>query len=349
MIDPNMGFWESVQERIPGVWRVFALARKVRSKVRYAYDEVHRKITFSWPIYDVWRYFLNREPKILYRIHKTHMSPNSLEQQVINELAESGISVIHFNDLFPARQFKDLQESAEIWLQKPTNQSRIKEIQSGPRVINSKKTFSTADKFYLVRLLGDKPVFDLKDTFLELSLSEQVLRIVCGYLRMFSRLVYVDLWYNVATDGPDAFSQRWHRDPDDRKQVKLFLYLRDVNEGNGPFCYIPGTHNVGRFKRIYPQTIYISNYPPDGAVEKKFTENQRRVCTGTAGTLIFSDTTGFHKGGHPVTEGRLLFTAVYTTNAGTPLITRAKAYSIGELQSDFISRPAEYAISHLKE
>ena len=268
---------------------------------------------------------------------------------MINDLAESGISVIHFNDLFPARQFKDLQESAEIWLQTPRNRLRIKEIQNIPRATESKKRFTGADKFYLVPLWGDRPIFDVKDKFLQFSLGDRVLRIACGYLGMFSRLILMDLWYNVPTIGPDVFSQRWHRDPNDRKEFKLLLYLRDVNEVNGPFCYIPGTHNAGRFKRVFPQTIHISNYPPDGAVENRFPENQRQVCTGKAGTLIFCDTSGFHKGGHPVTEGRLLFTAVYTTNAGVPVIKRSKPFSISELGSDLFNPAAEYAISHLKE
>jgi hypothetical protein len=236
-----------------------------------------------------------------------------------------------------------------MWLQSPTNQEKVKKVESAVLPAESKKAFSGADKLYMVGLLGETPAFDLTDKFLALALNEKILRIVCGYLGMFSRLVYMDLWYNVPTTGRDLYSQRWHRDPDDRKEVKVFFYLRDVDEESGPFSYIPGTHNGGRFRRVIPQTIRISRYPPEGAIEKRFPEDRRQVCTGPAGTLIFADTTGFHKGGHSITAARLLFTAVYTTNAGTPLMTGQSRYSIPELRNHSFSAAAEYATGHLRK
>ena len=108
MAEANMGLWNTLQEKIPGFWRLSALARKMRC------DEALGKIKFKWPIYDAWRYFRNREPKRLYRVQKTHMVPKPLEQQVIDDLEENGISVIHFNDLFSHQQLKELQQSGEM-------------------------------------------------------------------------------------------------------------------------------------------------------------------------------------------------------------------------------------------
>jgi hypothetical protein len=129
--------------------------------------------------------------------------------------------------------------------------------------------------------------------------------------------------------------------------VKTFLYLRDVDVTNGPFCYVPGSHNGGRFKRFYPQQPDAYNYPNDGIVEKRFPANLRQVCTGKAGTLIFCDTTGFHKGGHPTLGARLLFHGFYTTNAGKPIITKEKKYSLKIPGINSLSPAARYAIGHL--
>lgn len=159
---------------------------------------------------------------------------------------------------------------------------------------------------------------------------------------MFSRLVAIDLWYNVAVDGPDEFSQRWHRDPEDRSIVKTFLYLRDVDETNGPFCYVPRTHKP----RVFRPKIGRLNYPDDGVIEKKFPPNLRQVCTGKAGTLIFCDTTGFHKGGHPTAGARLLFNAVYTSNASEPISTGFRQFSLKGACSGLQSPAARYAIGH---
>jgi hypothetical protein len=88
------------------------------------------------------------------------------------------------------------------------------------------------------------------------------------------------------------------------------------------------------------------NYPPEGAVESRFPPEQRRVCTGKAGTLVFCDTTGFHKGGHATGKGRYLFNAVYTTNAGPS--TRARQYYLKGLPAAHLQPPAEYAVGHLE-
>jgi hypothetical protein len=160
---------------------------------------------------------------------------------------------------------------------------------------------------------------------------------------MFCRLAALDLWYNVATDGPDVFSQRWHRDPEDRALIKTFLYIRDVDETNGPFCYIPGTHNVGPFG----QKIGRLNYPKDGVIERKFPLEKRRICIGKAGTLIFCNTTGFHKGGHPTAGARFLLNSVYTTNSSHPLARGVGQFFLNGSRNHFQTPAANYAVGLL--
>ena len=265
-----------------------------------------------------------------------------LEQKVARELKQNGISVVHFNDLLPAYHFSELQKLAEGLVQKAAIQETIKAIEAGAR------PDAISGKFYLVRPWGNRPVLDVNDKFLKVCLSDPILRIVCCYFGMFSRLVDIGLWYNVVTDGSDVFSQRWHRDNEDRQIVKIFLYLRDVDHTNGPFCYIPKTHNAGPYKRIFPQTIELSMYPPEGAVEKAFATIQKQVCIGKAGTIIFADTTGFHKGGHPKFGGRLLLNAYYATNGSLPVVTSEKRYSIVRSDRRVFDSAAKYAISHVE-
>ncbi|MGH7874351.1 MAG: phytanoyl-CoA dioxygenase family protein, partial [Candidatus Binatia bacterium] len=170
------------------------------------------------------------------------MTLNKVQARIVDDLIRNGISVIHFNDLFPSQRFSELQKLTEAYLRE--NNEKINAIQGGLRP-------GKAGKFYLVRLLGDEPVLDRQSPFVALSLSDEVLAVVCRYLGMFSRVIDMDLWCNVPTEGPDTYSQAWHRDPDDRKLVKTFLYLQDVGETTGPFCYIPGSHNGGPFSRTF--------------------------------------------------------------------------------------------------
>jgi hypothetical protein len=320
----------------------------LRARIQDDLDRLNRRyleypgVKFSWPIYDITRHFLNREAARLYAREEKLRATNSIQQNVIDELRRHGICVIHLDDLFPAGRFQELRELAENYVRQPSTQQMIETIRKGAR------RDAPYGKDYIIRLLGETPVLDRNDTFLQFSLAQEILAIVCGYLNMFTRLVYINLWLNVQTGRPESGSQRWHRDPEDRKQVKLFLYLCDVNEQNGPFCYMRETHNTGRFGGIYRQKINAGNYPPDGSLDGKIPGHLYQVCTGRAGTLIFCDTSGFHKGGHVVEDQRLLFVSVYTTNAGAPVMIRQKYYSIPSFKGGPLSQPAEYAIDHLK-
>jgi hypothetical protein len=189
-------------------------------------------------------------------------------------------------------------------------------------------------------LLGNTPKFEWGDKFLEFTLSEPITRIVCSYLGMFCKVVDIDLWGNVPTPVAKIYSQRWHRDPEDRRLVKVFLYLRDVDARTGPFCYIPGSHNGGPYGRVFPQKVPDSVYPADGEVEQRFSENQMLTCTGKAGTLIFCDTSGLHRGGHATDRLRLLLTSAYTTHAGLD----AQRYVVSGLKGEHLSLARQYAL-----
>ena len=265
------------------------------------------------------------------------MSPSQIEASVIHELQETGIAVVQLTDIVPHVIFSDIQAWAEAQLQSPETQERITNIEDGGR------PRAKGGKYYIVKPLGDVPVVEVEAAVMGASLSEPILRIVCGYLGMFSRLAAVDLWLNVATPGPDEFSQKWHRDPEDRAIIKTFLYLRDVDEANGPFCYVPGTHRPGPIG----QKIGRYNYPDDGVVEKRFPPALRKVCTGKAGTLVFCDTTGFHKGGHPTAGARFVFNAVYTTNGAEPLAKGQRLFHLKGARSSLKSPAARYAVGLL--
>ena len=99
----------------------------------------------------------------------------------------------------------------------------------------------------------------------------------------------------------------------------MFIYLIDVGETNGPFCYVPGSHPFGRNASLVPQSQKKSRVlnsemivtVPSGAW---------RVCTGPARTLIMADTVGYHRGGKPSQGERIIVTFTYTS--GVPMTDR---------------------------
>jgi len=93
----------------------------------------------------------------------------------------------------------------------------------------------------------------------------------------------------------------WHRDSVFRKQYKSILYLTDVDENNGPFEYVLGTHNkstiYSSIKKngftAYQNRISNDNVQSFLATHKGF---ETKVCTAKRGTVILVDTRGMHRG-----------------------------------------------------
>jgi hypothetical protein len=81
------------------------------------------------------------------------------------------------------------------------------------------------------------------------------------------------------------------------KEFKSFLYLDDVDEGNGPFTYLRGTHksHLTRLKKqLFPNREGgVTTFFPEDLGPLKDREVQ--IC-GRAGTLILADVRGFHRG-----------------------------------------------------
>jgi hypothetical protein len=137
---------------------------------------------------------------------------------------------------------------------------------------------------------------------------------------MWPALHSIGGWLNYPTSEPATLSQLWHHDPEDLKIIKVFIYLEDVGEGNGPFTYVPGTHPFGTHVPK-ADTRRRKERLADEQLGEVFPPSMWRVCTGPAGTMILADTLGYHRGGKPATGTRLLVTFTYTS--GTPLVEHA--------------------------
>ncbi len=262
-------------------------------------------LRLSWP---VWFYVLNRNARECYR--KNLPKLDDLQERVAGELARTGISVLHFDDLFPGMSFSIFQENLQRTMREPENQKRIEEQKKGG--------VAATKKYYLVELWQKPFYFDPDNPFMRLATNERILGVIGRYLNMACCLSYMNLWYTVPMEKTANYSQRWHRDPDDRRLVKMFLYLTDVHEGAGPFHYVPGSHDPGPYRRVISSKPPYSTYPKEGEVEKLFSKDKIRTCTGRAGTIIFCDTKGLHKGGHATKDPRILFNAVYLTEGAIP-------------------------------
>src|SRR3989344_5780959 len=246
----------------------------------------------SWPI---WFLLLNRQGRRLYQ--KTSRPTAEIEARLPRELKKNGIAAVHIDELFPEKNlFPVLRQYADTLL--PLARTR-------------------EGKPFLKALWADDHMLDLSNPFMRLALSEPVLAVVNGYMGMYSKFFYssLDLTLPVGENSSRVRSQNWHRDPEDLKMCKMFLYLTDVDESAGPFTYIASSQYGGRWNTIAPQKPPKGSYPPDGLVESRVLPADIKACTGRAGTIVFADTAGLHRGGYAKTKERLMFTAEYSSKA----------------------------------
>lgn len=105
-------------------------------------------------------------------------------------------------------------------------------------------------------------------------------------------------------------SRLWHIDKEDKKVLKIIVYLHDMNEDSGPFQYIPisFTSSVARSLK------YHRGYIQDKTMQKVISPSCYKSCLGSAGTVIFAATSSiFHRGKVPVSSDRLSIFFDYTS------------------------------------
>ncbi len=258
----------------------------------------------------VWRYGFNFLPSVLRAFQSgTHPVPEA--ERVLADLNRDGIAITSVNKLFDdPKMFSLLESNVEDLLDaRDGDLKRLKETSEAKDLVGN-KTFN-------VELLGSQVAFDPKSIFARFALQDSFLNIANNYFRMLVKLRYFNVWYTFATSGDARESQLWHFDREDNYILKVFLYLRDVDEGSGPFTYASETHRKGRKWGARPEFSLEEGVrrSTDGQMSEIIPSSKWIKAVGPKGTIVFADTRGFHKGGEARTSDRLMYTCMYTSPA----------------------------------
>ena len=113
----------------------------------------------------------------------------------------------------------------------------------------------------------------------------------------------------------------WHRDYALGKQTKALMYLTDVDETNGPFQFLKGSH---RAQSVYRDAIRygfdldksrFTNEEVDPMLEAH--PELLKTFTGKAGTVLLVDTRGIHRG-KPIEKGQRYALTNYNWTSNMP-------------------------------
>lgn len=139
----------------------------------------------------------------------------------------------------------------------------------------------------------------------EIANHPDVLETVAGFLGAKPTITYMSSWWSLpAADGTAEHAEKFHRDVDDWRFVKLFCYLTDVDDMSGPHMFVRGSHRVNKLTKLRRFS--------EEEVESTFGSDKLVKFTGPAGTAFLETTAGVHRGIPVKTKHRLIFQVLYS-------------------------------------
>ncbi|MGL5836307.1 MAG: 2OG-Fe(II) oxygenase [Waterburya sp.] len=141
------------------------------------------------------------------------------------------------------------------------------------------------------------------------GLEQKLIATISKYLKLPVAYHGAYLRRDIANDIVNK-SRLWHLDKEDRKMVKIIIYLKDVDQKNGAFQYIPKRFTSDLIHKLKYNYEYLSNEK----VERFLSSSEWIACEGKTGTVIFVDTANiFHRGLVPQTSDRWSIFFDYTS------------------------------------
>jgi hypothetical protein len=113
----------------------------------------------------------------------------------------------------------------------------------------------------------------------------------------------------------------WHFDVEDRRMLKVVVYLSDVDESTGPFEFLPreASDQARAALRVRPGLTFL----PDAEVAAAVPFSAREPITGPAGTAVYADTARLlHRVKAPTGGDRYSATFVYTSDRPRHALSR---------------------------
>ena len=184
--------------------------------------------------------------------------------------------------------------------------------------------------------------YDLDGPIMRFALEERLLNTIAQYVGSAPYLQSVELLYSRPVSGPPKASQLWHRDRQDNKIVKVFVYCLDVGSENGPFTFIPKS-----FGKNVPERLY--HYISDDTMQKYVDDSAIKVLEGPAGSTLLVDTYGCYHKGSNCKEPRLAAILYFDTGFGFQKRMGMGQWNIPKEKLSSLSKMQRYALGHVDE
>ena len=143
-------------------------------------------------------------------------------------------------------------------------------------------------------------------SIMDIANDPEILGLAQAYLGACPIIENINCWWSIPSHKSAQQAQNFHRDVDDWKFIKLFIYLTDVDLDSGPHVYVK--------KSVHAKKLLKIRRYQDHEVTQHFPASDIEYFTGAAGATFLVDTLGIHKGLLPKSERRLLLQVQYGIN-----------------------------------
>ncbi|XKH54121.1 hypothetical protein LG284_03645 [Citricoccus nitrophenolicus] len=158
----------------------------------------------------------------------------------------------------------------------------------------------------------------LADLFIwQWGLQDRMLDIVENYLGVPARYYGADVRREVG-NSQTVGVRRWHRDAEDRRTVKILVWLNDVDDQGGPYAYIPLAETLYAVEKLH----YVAGFVDDARVADMVPAGAVTAATGVKWTAVVADNCRLlHRATPPIARDR--FSVTFTWSSRTPMKTEA--------------------------
>lgn len=226
-------------------------------------------------------------------------------KKIVNKLNTVGWYKTNVKDVLDKNGINLFNDSISFFnkmLEDEFIQKQLYDIQTNPsaRVKESGgKPFEITHYAYL-----NEPLTLKNSSFIKLFLNNFFTDVATDFLKvskpkLLNVIAYLSAWnYKYGR----MHSQNWHRDREDYKLLKFFIYHSDVDKHTGPFEYVPKSFCGGDFITNIGKNKYW-DYASDSENRANPTRQEYDLCeknyisfTGKAGDIIITNNSGFHRG-----------------------------------------------------
>ena len=181
----------------------------------------------------------------------------------------------------------------ELWNYHPDNQNNISE------------NIARNEKLYIQCL---QPLISAPEIH-PFVFNDLIIDIAGAYMDCYPAFGTCNLRRSFVNNMKEGGNQIYHVDPNSPRFLKFFIYLDDVDENGGPFCYVEGSHTK---KFELNGRNWNEQYSWDtNSINQIYGEDKVKYLTAKKGDLLMADTNGWHRGTKPLNKDRTMLTLDY--------------------------------------